>query len=151
MKRWSMLFENLEACTGLTTRAISGLMWQGSLDTLTADSRQIVPGNMQPALITAPGAACRFRLAFGGRLETRCRSWLSPSLARLQRSAADPTIKVVYLLAKSIQNCTQMLEGALICRSAGTLLRRQNSRSLLCTCGSGRRCAEDSGRRHESV
>ncbi len=66
-------------------------------------SANCFPGNMQPALITAPGAACRFRLAFGGRLETRCRSWLSPSFARLQRSAADPTIKVVYLVPKSYQ------------------------------------------------
>jgi len=107
---------NLEACTSSTTRTIFGLMWQGSLDTLTADCRQNTNrllGSMQPALITAPGAACRFRLAFGGRLETRCRSWLSPSLARLQRSAADPTIKVVCRLPKICQESHTAASGCL--------------------------------------
>ncbi len=83
-------------------------------------SANCFPGSMQPALITAPGAACRFRLAFGGRLETRCRSWLSPSLARFERSAADPTIKVVYLLPKKLPIfCTQVLKGVLICALQG--------------------------------
>ncbi|KAL3138236.1 hypothetical protein ABBQ32_006056 [Trebouxia sp. C0010 RCD-2024] len=48
---------------------------------------------MQSSLVTAPTAACRLRLAFRGNLQRGCGSWLSPSLARLRRTADDATAK----------------------------------------------------------